>query len=142
MTAQWQHQYTLENGEVDRTVRAWGPTLSRNRQRLANLEALRAYGEEYEDSCGKEGRAATAGGFILWMNRQAKDDSVKMGRDNRIDAVHVLTHHAAKGLEWPIVAAADLEKVILPRYWGFTMDADLARWIWMPLLQGERCTIG
>lgn len=117
----------LEKGEVDRTVRAWGPTLSRNRQRLANLEALRAYGQEYEDSCGKEGRAATAGGFILWMNQQAKDDSVKMGRDSRIDAVHVLTHHAAKGLEWPIVAAADLEKAILPRYWGFTMDADLTQ---------------
>ena len=55
----------LGKGEVDRIVRAWGPTLSRNRQRLANLEALRAYGEEYEDICGKEGRAATAGGFIL-----------------------------------------------------------------------------
>lgn len=117
----------LNVGEVERIVRAWGPSSTRNRQRLANVEALRAYGAEYEDSCGKERRAATASGFLLWIKHLAETDKASMGRDDRIDAVHLLTHHAAKGLEWPVVVAADLEKDILPRYWGFTMEADLTQ---------------
>jgi len=117
----------LNVGEVERIIRAWGPTSVRNRQRLANVEALRAYGAEYEESCGKEGRAATAGGFLLWIKHLAETDKASMGRDDRIDAVHLLTHHAAKGLEWPVVVAADLDKDILSRYWGFTMEADLAQ---------------
>jgi len=117
----------LERGDVENIVRSWGPSTTKNRQRLANLEALRVYGEEYEDACGKEGRAATAGGFLLWINQLAEADNAKMGQDSRIDAIHILTHHASKGLEWPVVVAADLEKAILPGYWGFAMEADLAR---------------
>src|SRR3990172_12679145 len=44
-----------------------------------------------------------------------------------VDAVKAMTHHAAKGLEWPIVILLDLEKDIQDRVWsaGARSDANL-----------------
>ena len=37
-----------------------------------------------------------------------------------LDAVRVMTHHAAKGLEWPVVILTDLDKSVRNRLWGIS----------------------
>ena len=40
-----------------------------------------------------------------------------------IDAVKVMTHHAAKGLEWPVVILTDLAKDIKDRLWSISAQS-------------------
>ncbi len=108
----------LHLGDVERTTLAWGPNDSRSAQRLANIEKLRAYAAQYEDECAKERSAGTAGGLLLWLRNLADAKLDSCGVDTSVAAVHVLTHHAAKGLEWPAVICADLDTEVKPGYWG------------------------
>jgi len=114
----------LQIGNIEQTVKTWGPTQERSVQRLANLEALRGYVMDYEDSCRRQRGAATAGGFILWLKTLAGAELDKRGRDEKVDAVQVLTHHSAKGLEWPVVICADLDTSPRDGYWGANMISD------------------
>jgi ATP-dependent exoDNAse (exonuclease V) beta subunit len=116
----------LQAGEVEKTVQLWGPVRERSMQRLANLEALRGYASEYEDYCLRQKSAATAAGFILWVNNLASEKLDKRGRDDKVAAVQVLTHHAAKGLEWPVVIAADLDTNIREGFWGANIFSETA----------------
>lgn len=109
--------------DVDRVVRSWGPTEQRSRQRLVNIETLRGYAAQYEDVCRQNRGAATVGGLILWLIELQETEKDEQGQDPLVDAVQILTHHRAKGLEWPIVICADLDAELKNRIWQPTVLA-------------------
>lgn len=87
------------------------------RVRLANIEALLGLAEKYEDSCRATHEAATISGLILWFAETA-ERKLDMLAEPALDAVKVMTHHAAKGLEWPVVILTDLAADIQDRLWS------------------------
>lgn len=75
-------------------------------QRRANIDALVQMGRDYlaiEDP-------ASVDGFLLWLAATTRADQP----DPSGDAVELMTFHAAKGLEWPVVHIAGLEQGFLP----------------------------
>jgi ATP-dependent exoDNAse (exonuclease V) beta subunit len=110
----------LAVADVRRDAKAWGPTLSRSAQRLANLETLRGLAIQYQDHCRTQRGSATVGGLLLWLYALADASLDLKGADGQADAVQVSTYHRAKGLEWPIVICMDLESRIQGRLWGVT----------------------
>jgi ATP-dependent exoDNAse (exonuclease V) beta subunit len=107
--------------EIERSVQAWGPNAHRAEQRQANIEVLQALAEQYEDICRQQRSAATIGGLILWLQDLGSAELDQKGLDPGADAIHVSTHHGAKGLEWPVVICCDLETGIKPGIWGLNM---------------------
>ena len=93
------------------------------RVRLANLQAVLALARSYEDACLARREPATVSGLILWLGEQAQGE-LDMLAEPPLDAVKVMTHHAAKGLEWPIVVLLDLEKDIQDRLWSVGARSD------------------
>ncbi|MEZ5380644.1 MAG: ATP-dependent DNA helicase UvrD2 [Microthrixaceae bacterium] len=85
-------------------------------ERLANLDELVRLGREYLDL----DPAGTAPGFGAWLRSSLADDG---GPDGNV--VELSTFHAAKGLEWPIVHLAGLEKGLVPIHFAET-QAELA----------------
>lgn len=112
----------LADGHLPQRVLAWRQDPAVGRIRLANLEALLALADQYEDSCRSAHRAATVSGLLLWLDVQAEAGQDKLATPG-VDAVQVMTHHAAKGLEWPVVILADLEKEARNRLWSVTTQS-------------------
>jgi len=104
-------------GDVFRTATSWGPSQSRSSQRRANLEALRGLVAKYEEGCATNHRPATTTGFLFWCDELEAQGLDEKAADESDDAVHVLTYHRAKGLEWPIVICTDLTNNPKPRLW-------------------------
>lgn len=104
-------------GDVFRTVTSWGPSQSRASQRRANLEALRGLAAKYEEGCATNHRPATTTGFLFWCDELEAKKLDEKAADENADAIHVLTYHRAKGLEWPIVVCADLTNKPKSRLW-------------------------
>lgn len=125
-------------GEVERAACAWGSTIFRAQQRLANLEALRALALGYEDACRQQRSAATIGGLILWLQDLQAAELDTKGLDPQAEAIQVLTHHGAKGLEWPVVICADLETEVREGIWGLHMASDRAEVDMNAPLEGRR----
>ena len=75
-------------------------------ERRANLEELVRLANEF-DAIETGGTTAA---FLSWLNATAKAESP----DTAGDAVEVVTFHRAKGLEWPVVMIAGLEKGLVP----------------------------
>ncbi|MCB1028339.1 MAG: ATP-dependent DNA helicase UvrD2 [Microthrixaceae bacterium] len=84
--------------------------------RLANLDELVRLGREYLDL----DPGGTPTGFTAWLRSSLADAG---GADT--DAVELSTFHAAKGLEWPVVHLAGVEKGLIPIHFAET-QADLA----------------
>ncbi len=79
-------------------------------RRLANLEGLRGVAAGYETLCRVRRRACTVAGLLAHMaSVRPGDPDDAQPRPADADAVHVLTWHAAKGLEWPVVVLTDLD---------------------------------
>jgi ATP-dependent helicase/nuclease subunit A len=107
----------LEETDLRRTITAYG----NQAQRLANIDMMRKYVGQYEDSCTRLHTAASLGGCLLWLNNleRATRDSQSSGEG--FDAVNVLTYHRSKGLEYPIVIIADLDADLKDSLWGISV---------------------
>lgn len=114
-----------------RVVR-WVPDGERARQRLANLEALINLVGQYEDLCASGQHAASISGLIIWLGEIA-DEEKDMFAEPAIDAVKVMTHHAAKGLEWPVVVLTDLAASVRDRLWSISARRGATFYVRSPL---------
>jgi len=111
----------IDAGDVRRSVRRWGPNENRTKQRLNNLSSLLSHAQSYMDQCQLQSEPATAAGLVFWFYDLAdveNDTQAAGGSDN---AVQLVTHHGAKGLEWPVVIAMDLNAKLKPRLWGLNV---------------------
>lgn len=120
----------------------WQQDSGRARRRIANLDRFVELAGQYEDECLSGRDVATLSGLLLWLqdlSASEKDDLAQPA----VDAVQVMTHHAAKGLEWPVVVLCDLAGDVKDRLWniqpqsldGFDVDRPLHRrflryWPW------------
>jgi ATP-dependent helicase/nuclease subunit A len=93
---------------VDRAATALGYDLAvlmrpRGRRRMANVRKLMRLAREYEATEGRDLR-----GFVEWVREGSGREPQAATEAERHDGVRVMTVHAAKGLEFPVVAVADL----------------------------------
>ncbi len=79
-----------------RCVARWGD----QKQRLANLDMLCGKALQYEEACRVRHESCTHSGFIHWLSETG---DMEQASGNSKNAVHVLTYHGSKGLEWPMV---------------------------------------
>lgn len=87
-------------------------------QRVSNLDALRAMAAAYEQRCAQDCATASIAGLLAYFDEAAETvlvrDEEQAFDDQHVGAsdagVTVLTYHRAKGLEWPVVVLASLDK--------------------------------
>lgn len=108
--------------DLPRVVLRWQSDAQSASRRLANVDALLELAKSYEDECRVIQRQASVSGLLLWLKQLQRDGKDQCALPD-IDAVRILTHHAAKGLEWPVVIALQLNKDIRSRLWGLTVKA-------------------
>jgi len=112
-------QRVVTLGQLPQRVLAWQQDATTARKRLANLEALLDMAAQYEDDCSSTRQAATISGLLLWLATQAETEQDAQAEPG-VNAVRLLTHHGAKGLEWPVVILADLDHASRSRLWGIS----------------------
>ena len=103
-------------------------------QRQRNLDAFLNLAVEYEKYCEAQHDAATLTGFLFWVQNPHSPELDLQPTVTTGDAVHVLTYHGAKGLEWPVVVTADFDYAERSDLWDvrvnltapFDVDAPLA----------------
>jgi ATP-dependent helicase/nuclease subunit A len=108
----------LVQTEIRRQIARWGDMA----ERLDDCEALRGFARSYEETCGAEGVPATLSGLILMLEA----DPPKQPSSLHPDAVRVMTYHAAKGLEWPLVILTGLDRDPWPRLFEPVAEAESA----------------
>ena len=108
----------IVSADINQTVLRWDDNANAAKQRLLNVEQLVAFAEEYEQQCKNQGLAATAVGLLFWFEQLQKDKNDGQAESAHSNAVKLLTHHGAKGLEWPIVIALDLDSKVRNNIWG------------------------
>ena len=138
----------LNDVGVRETVTAWGPDSVKAAQRQRNLDALLDLVVLYEEHCRAQHEAATLTGFLFWLEEPSSPELDLQPVVTAGDAVHVLTYHRAKGLEWPVVVLTDFDYEEMSRLWEprvtqtapFDIAAPLAgRAVrWWPDLFGRR----
>jgi ATP-dependent exoDNAse (exonuclease V) beta subunit len=114
----------IEAGDVFATVSRWGPSETRSAQRRANLEMLRGLAYEYQRNCVTAHIPATVAGFVFWCQDLETNKLDQKAADERADAIHVMTAHGAKGLEWPVVICAELDYEFRTSLWDVTVVQD------------------
>jgi ATP-dependent exoDNAse (exonuclease V) beta subunit len=115
--------------DVPRLTSSWGPTQQRAEQRLANLSRLREFIQEYQDTVHGTGGPVTLNGLFGWLIDLADDYGTSEALDKgpidpEIEAVHIGTYHGAKGLEWPVVFATDLDTDTRTRLFSLRPHSD------------------
>lgn len=116
-------QQAIHSADIRQIVLQWQADTHAAKQRLLNIEQLLAFANDYENQCRNENQIASVTGLLLWLNALAQDKEDAQAVNRQSEAVQLLTHHGAKGLEWPIVIVLDLEADIRRNYWGLTVDA-------------------
>ncbi|WP_167854939.1 UvrD-helicase domain-containing protein [Mangrovimicrobium sediminis] len=111
----------IDAAGVRESITRWGPTPQRTQHRLNNLAALLNHAQDYLDQCKAQSEPATTAGLILWLRALADAEEDTQASGGNEDAIQLVTHHGAKGLEWPIVVAMDLCTELKPRLWGLTV---------------------
>jgi DNA helicase-2/ATP-dependent DNA helicase PcrA len=86
-------------------------------ERRDRLEALVRLAREYARLDGN----ATVGGFLAWLAATVRGDDTPQADGEGVD---VVTFHRAKGLEWPVVFVAGLERGLVPIARADTPDAE------------------
>lgn len=112
-------QTVVAHGQLSTIVLCWCSGEADARTRLANLEALLNMARQYEEASRNTSQSASVSGLILWLNEQAEADQDFLALP-AIDAVKVMTHHASKGLEWPVVILTGLENKVRDRLWSIS----------------------
>jgi len=112
-------QQVIIGCDLTSQILRWKQDAAIARMRLANLEALLELANKYEDICRSAQHAASIAGLILWLEETAEAEQDAQAQP-AIDAVKVITHHAAKGLEWPVVILTDLNADLKNRLWGIS----------------------
>ena len=84
------------------TVRSWGEAT----RRLDHVEALRGLAQTYQEEERAARRSVTLAGLCAYLGASAASRPAS----THDDAVHLMTYHGAKGLEWPLVVLTDLGK--------------------------------
>jgi ATP-dependent exoDNAse (exonuclease V) beta subunit len=110
-------QTVVAHGHLSAIVLRWSRSEEEARTRLSNLEAMLSMAREYEESSRTANQHASVSGLILWLNEKSTNGEDILASP-AIDAVQVMTHHRAKGLEWPVVILTGLEKAVRDRLWG------------------------
>lgn len=110
----------LERLDLRRVIVGWGD----GEQRLSNVDELRRLAVAYEDNCHRQHRAASLGGFLLYLDGLKRGDNDGQGASERPEAVNVLTYHRSKGLEWPAVVAMDLDQKLRADVWGLSVVSE------------------
>lgn len=118
-------QRLIAECDLPAQVTRWSSSPEQAQKRLANLDALIDLAQKYEDLCRNGLGAASISGLVLWLGEMAnnKDDALATPA---IDAVQVMTHHASKGLEWPVVILMDLARDISDRLWSVSANSNSA----------------
>ena len=114
---------------------------SRSSAGWSGTEHLDAFADVVADFAAR-GPARTVDGLLAYLDAadgRRERPGARRGRRSRKDRVQILTVHAAKGLEWQVVAVPHLSGRVFPstastRTW-LTDAADLP-----PLLRGDRAT--
>ncbi len=130
-------------------------------QRLANLDALRALAAHYEERCDYQREAATLQGLLRYFEETQQEirqrDEERATDEQHVglsaSAVAISTFHKSKGLEWPLVIVASLDRERRRDAFDVTPESDRdafdaadplgGRWIryWpWPLAQQQRTT--
>lgn len=107
----------LERLDLRRIIVAWGD----GEQRLSNIDELRRLAVAYEANCHRQHRAASLGGYFLYLDGLVRTDKDAQGASERPEAVNVLTYHRSKGLEWPVVICMDLDQKLRADVWGLSV---------------------
>ena len=108
---------------VRRIATAWGPGAITATQRQRNLDAFLNLAVEYENRCASQHEAATLTGFLLWLENPTSPELDLQPVVTGGDAVHVLTYHRAKGLEWPVVVVTDFHYTRRPWIWDVRVES-------------------
>ena len=111
----------IDAGNVRESVYRWGPTEQRSQHRLNNLAALLGHADDYINQCSAQNQPATSAGLVLWLYQLAVAEEDTQATGGAENAIQLVTHHGAKGLEWPIVVAMDLTADLKPRLWGLSV---------------------
>ena len=119
---------------IREVIAAWGRDSVKATQRQRNLDAFLNLAVEYETYCESQHEAATLTGFLFWVQHPHSPELDLQPTVTTGDAVHVLTYHKAKGLEWPVVVTADFDYTSRSGVWDvrvkltapFDVDAPLA----------------
>jgi DNA helicase-2/ATP-dependent DNA helicase PcrA len=101
-------------------------------ERLAVLEELVRLGHDY---LALESDATVAG-FVAWLGATLRSEAPRASAD----AVELATFHSAKGLEWPVVFLAGLERGLVPISFAKTEDAkeEERRLLYVAVTRAER----
>lgn len=130
-------QQVIEGLNLPKRVHAWGDSI----RRCSNLDSAIRHARDYEEAAISGNGSATIAGLILHFEQLAADENDLRFTSQGHDAVTLLTYHASKGLEWPVVVLSGLNSDRDPDMWkpvvrspSFEEDPlanrELRHWIW------------